>query len=179
MTNLPIANRYYFQRALRDIASTPPEVKATPTAENLTLNFLSRKALESEGAKGTVQRKEFRERAVGESGRRFDARRDLNLANLDMARDRLDTARLGLDIGRSQLDAAGKQNRWATGISLANLGITAGAGWANLKEADRMESMQMELLQGRTQLVKMEQDILDILKKSAVKKIGMYENAGE
>ena len=62
-----------------------------------------------------------------------------------------------------------EQGKWATGISLANLGLTGLGGYVQLKEAERQENINKLLMEHATEMgdlkKKVYRDIIDILKK--------------
>ena len=138
----------YYEKALRKIEATPPDVQALPGAEDLTLAYVSQKTMEEE---------RDREFAQG-----------LGLAKERLA-ERTRQAHESLGLRKEVLGEFKKQGRWATGISLANIGLTGLGGYAKLKEAERQENITNLLIKHATEMAdlkkKVHMDIIDILKR--------------
>ena len=74
MTTLPLNLDHYYQKGLRSIANTPPEVQATPSAEELTLSYVAGKSMEDQRAKEFSENVELRKQRLADVARRAEER---------------------------------------------------------------------------------------------------------
>jgi len=143
-------SQYFYERGLRKIARTPQEVAATPSNEELTLSYVAGKTAEEERAKGVAGRLNLKEKWLDEQAREHGQ---------EMA------------LARDALSAAGRQNRGATALSVANLGVAGGAAYMKFKETEEQQKMYDDLL-------KSQQGYMDLLKALLQKKIDIWKAAG-
>lgn len=138
-----MASQYFYERGLRKIARTPASVAATPSNEELTLRYVAAKAGEEERARGVAGSLDLRERRLDEQARQHGQE---------------------IALARDTLSAAGKQDRRATWLSLANLGLEGASGHVKLKEMEKQQKMYEDLMEERRALIKSQQDSFNVLK---------------
>ena len=153
---LPIANQYFYERGLRKIARTPQEVAATPSNEELTLSYVAGKTAEEERVKGVAGRLNLKEKWLDEQAREHGQ---------EMA------------LARDALSAAGRQNRGATALSVANLGLEGAGGYLKFQEVKKQEKMYEQFIEERRELVKAQQDSFSVIKDLIQKNIGIWQGA--
>lgn len=147
MALLPIPLRHYYERGLRKIERTPSGVEG-PSEEDLTLAYVARKSVRDERAREEAQGRELAEMRLAEVNRQ---------------------AGESLDLRRDVLEDLKTQNKWATTIGLANLGIEGMGGYARLKQIEKQEGFNTLLAKHAGEMVDLKKalysDIMDILKK--------------
>jgi len=170
----------YYQRGLRRIARTPSEKAATPTAEELTLNYVAGKAAEQERAKSVASGLALKKRgmdtrvAMSEADRKSKETRTLrDLAHSrTMAKTRLAQEGRAFDesaaLERSTLRDAKKAGKIATGIQVANLGVQGLGAKVALQQAEKQELFDEQMIQRLDALSKTRetaiQEIIGILR---------------
>jgi len=150
---LPVANEYYYQQALRRLGRTPGEARALPSAQDLTLAYVSADTMEDERAREAAEDIRLGKARLTEAGRQ----RGENLA-----------------LERYTLGELEKQDETATMISLANLGVQAISGYAGLKWVAEREKRDKELMAMHKDILKMKKkglkfwdDLAPLFKKTA------------
>ena len=153
---LPVANPYYYERGLRKIERTPKDVAATPSNEELTLSYVAAKSAEEERVKGVAGRLSLKEKWLDEQAREHGQ---------EMA------------LARDTLSSAGTQNRRATFLSLANVGLEGAGGYLKLQEVKKQEKMYEQFIEERRGLLKAQQDAFSVVKDLIQKNIDIWRGA--
>ena len=149
-------SQYFYERGLRKIARTPQEVAATPSNEELTLSYVAEKTAEEERAKGVAGRMNLKQKWLDEQSREHGQE---------------------IALARDTLSAAATQNRRATWLSLANLGLEGAAGYLKIKEVEKQQKMYEQFIEERRELVKAQQDSFSVIKDLIQKNIGIWQGA--
>ena len=108
---------FYYQRGLRKLLTTPTEVRAIPTTEELTMTHVGGQAKEEAGEVARSQSRAFRKKRLA-----------------DVMRFR-----------GKKLSAAKEQGRRATVIQLGNLALTGVGGYRNIQQAEKQSAMFEEI----------------------------------
>jgi len=114
---------YYYQQALRKRDRTPGSVRALPTTQDIDLAYITAETRKAEEARQFGEKIAMGRKSLAELSRQHDARMGFRYELLDDAK---------------------KANRWATGISLANLGVAGIGAKISLEEAKKQELLNLE-----------------------------------
>ena len=146
------------QKKLRDVAAGRPEEKAVPgPGVSAVVSEMARQKAASDAA--------FAERS---------ASRDISVKRLSEGARRFDAE---MDFKKNELSSASKENRKATAISLANLALSAGAGFADIKKAERTEALLNQQMLLRKDLLQIEKESLSAYKSAMEGVRSLYKGA--
>jgi len=172
---------YYFQRGLRKIIQTPPEVKAIPNVEAAVAEYVAGKTAKSARAGAKTASRNLRKSKLAEIVRQSEASRGLKSSKLAESVRQSEASRglkssklaesvrqskalrdLGyeaLDLEREKREAMKSLGRKATNVGLMNIGATVVGGWYSAAQQEKMHK----------ELIKMQerhnQDMLNIFSK--------------
>ncbi|MCX5819734.1 MAG: hypothetical protein NT047_07470, partial [Deltaproteobacteria bacterium] len=120
-----------YRRAILHEQAAPSSVAAVPNLADITQQYAAaqgRIAAQSQALKSDV---DFSEKKLAEQGRQFTTKLTEN--------DRQFAAKLDMD--RKMLDTWGEQNKWATAIAIANLGLQGLAIPAQSKTREKQDAI--------------------------------------
>lgn len=115
---------YYYTLAKRRAENVPSQVRATPTARDLTLSHLSRKAMAQEGARAASESAHVRAEGIGMENRLLQDRMDYEQNQLGLA----------------------------AGISLANMGLTGYKEHQALEHQKKIDAQREQYMQRMEQV---------------------------
>ncbi len=124
MTELTSA--YNYRKAVLGKLAAPSSMAATPDLGEITQARSAAVAQTKTQDEKLARDVTYGEKALTEKNREFDAQMTLD---------------------RERLDAWAEQNKWATGIAIANLGLTGLSFAASIKSADRQEALLKDVAQ--------------------------------
>jgi hypothetical protein len=133
-----VEHPYDYRRAVLSAEAAPSSVAATPNLADLTQQYAAARGkitAQSQALKSDV---DFSEKKLAEQGRQFATKITEN--------DRQFMTKLDMD--RKMLDTWADQNRWATAIAIANLGLQGLAIPAQTKRQDQQDAILREIAAG-------------------------------
>jgi len=141
---MDLSKDYYFQRKLRKIMNTAPEVRAIPNTEGVVAAHVSGKAAESTRAGAKSAGRSLRKRKLAEIVRQNTAMRGLRYDALNIAKSNRETMR---DLGRK-----------ATWIEIANIAGTGMAGYQKHQKQKKQEQQLGELMASNERLLEIKRN---------------------
>ena len=115
---------------------------AVPHIDDIVSEEGGQQAAREEFGKGRAQQLDLREKSLDLSKRRFDLSKDLT-AKRETANRRI--ADRNFAINREILDIRDEQNKWGTGLEIANIGVEAMGAISNVRAAEE-EAKQTQLI---------------------------------
>lgn len=116
---------YALRKAALARMAQPSSVAAVPNLGEIAGEYAAARGRVAAEASGHARDVAFAEKSMAEKNRQFFA---------------------GLDLDREQLDSWAKQNRWATAIAVANLGIQALTIPAALRQEEKQEAATQRII---------------------------------
>ena len=115
----------YYQRGLRKLLSTPTEVRAIPTTEELTMTHVGGKAKEEAGEVARSASRSFRKKRLADV----------------------------IQFRKKKLSVEKEQGKAATAIQLGNLALTGYGGYRNIQAANQQSAMFEDMMGLNEQLL--------------------------
>ena len=147
-----------FQSALRRRMNVDPRQNAIPQIDDLVADFSREEAAKEEYGQGRAASLEMGAKKLGLGQRRLD----LSRQRFDLGKEQ--TA-AGIDLTRDMMGIQKSQNRAATGIGAANLGLETGGAVLKSQEADRNILMQKRMIAVYEKEQEMVDDFIKLLNK--------------
>jgi hypothetical protein len=151
-------NRLDLEQAIRKVAAVSPEEKAIPNLRDVVGAYTAQEATENEQARATGARLDLGKKTLAESGQQFAARlaeSGRQFGNKLTESSREFTSKIAENrrelsqkhqLDRDYLDAWSDANKWATAISIGNLGLTGLNMEANLKDIAKQDALQKNII---------------------------------